>query len=82
MAASELEVHGYLTVSRYRKQPKVGNKPGYYYVEVLVYGGPEKTGEPVLDWVMPKGFQYNLDLAARTVVEQNLSKLPPLTEGV
>lgn len=81
MAAHKEVVHGYMTVSRYRKAPKEGNRPGYFYVEVLVYAGPEETGEPVLDWEMPKGFQYDLGLAADTVVRQNLAQLAKLTEG-
>lgn len=31
------------------------------YVQVVVYAGPEATGEAVGDWDMPNAFRYNLD---------------------
>jgi hypothetical protein len=47
-----------------RSKPVTKRHPGRTYVEVLVYSGPQETGEPI-EWEMPLGFRYELVQAAR-----------------
>lgn len=40
-------------------------RPGYLYVEVLVYPTAKEEGEPVGEWEMPIQLRYHLAEAAR-----------------
>lgn len=70
MAVHEEIIDGHMTVTRVRRAPKDGHKPGYIFVESLVYVGPVKVGEPVSDWELPHTYRYDLSGAARLAVAQ------------
>lgn len=44
--------------------------PGRTFVEVMVWEGPEATGEPLAEWELPYQLRYSLDEAARLAVAQ------------
>lgn len=67
----ELTVEGHATRTRVRRKPTdARGRPGYIYVEVEVWEGPEATGEPYDVWELPHTLRYSLDDAALLAVRQ------------
>lgn len=46
------------------------HRPGYLYVEVLIWEGEEATGEPLGEWEMPHVYRYDHHGAAVLAVAQ------------
>lgn len=67
-------------VGIFTEQPKkvTKHRPGRTFVEVLVWEGPEATGEPLAEWELPHELRYSLDEAARLAVAQ--TRFPAVSE--
>jgi len=73
---TESVISGHMTHSRTRLAKGTGHRPGYYYVEVLIWEGTEATGEPLGEWEMPKEYRYDHEGAARLAVAQQRFPAP------